>query len=68
MSRNYEMVATADTLFLAGKQHVFAISLTTHQVVWQLDKHAYQLALGAGKLFIFSGSTTETVVTAVDLN
>lgn len=68
-SSPYPMVATADTLFIAGKSHVYAISLTTKQVVWTSDKQAFRLYLGAGKLFMeWNDDKNATHLTAVALN
>ncbi len=46
------MVATNDALFVATANHVYAISLQTHQIVWTYDIRATRLALGDNKLFI----------------
>ncbi|OGT49654.1 MAG: hypothetical protein A3E82_03285 [Gammaproteobacteria bacterium RIFCSPHIGHO2_12_FULL_38_11] len=48
------MVATSDILFVAGTKHLFAISLATHDVVWQGDFAATELALGDNKLFFMT--------------
>ena len=47
------MVATEDVVFLATKNRVYAISQRSHQTVWQFNHHAYRLALGDNKLFMF---------------
>lgn len=65
----YFMVATTDTVFIAGKSHVYAVSLTTRQTVWSIEKTADQLYLGAGKLFIkWHNDAKEHYLTAVALN
>lgn len=45
------MVATNDILFVAGLKHLYAISLTTHDIAWRGDFAATDLALGNNKLF-----------------
>ena len=68
------MLATADTLFVGAKNHVYAISLQTHVVVWQYDQHADNLALGDYKLFILHSIGDESnetmrkpILTAISL-
>ncbi len=65
----YPMVATADTVFIAGTHHVYALSLTARKVVWSSDKPAYRLYLGANKLFMeWNNEAEESFLTAVALN
>lgn len=45
------LIATADVLFVDSNEHLYAVSQTTHEVVWQYDQHVYDLALGDNKLF-----------------
>jgi outer membrane protein assembly factor BamB len=52
----YATVSTNDVVFIACRHHVYGISLSTHQVVWQGEQSARYLALGDDKLFIILNS------------
>jgi outer membrane protein assembly factor BamB len=52
----YAVVASADTVFIAAKNHVYAVSLQTHEIVWKHANKARTLALGDNKLFIVGTS------------
>lgn len=44
-------VVTNDVIFIVGKSHTYAVSLATHQTVWESEK-AGRIAVGDNKLFI----------------
>lgn len=46
-------VATSDVLFIDGEKRTYAVSITTHEVVWQTEVTG-RLSLGDDKLFILS--------------
>ncbi len=63
------MAATNDTLFVAGKKHVMAISLITHQIIWKYESNPYALFIGSNKLFMLSQNVvSQTFLTAIALN
>lgn len=50
-----ELAATSDTIFVRGNKNTYAISMTTHQPVWKINKVG-SLALGKDRLIISSYS------------
>lgn len=57
-------VAAANIIFVPGKRNTYAVSIATHQTVWQIPKSG-RLVLGDNQLFIIGRDST---VTAIGLN
>jgi len=57
-------VATSNVIFVPGKRNTYAVSIATHQTVWQIPKSG-RLVLGDKLLFIIGRDST---VTAIGLN
>lgn len=67
--KSADVVATADTLFIAAKHRIYAVSFSTHQSVWQIDRAAYHLSLGENKLFFLAKDKTGKLnLAAIALN
>ncbi len=64
------LAATPNVLFVNGRQHVLAVSLITHQIVWKSEHNADYIYLGSGKLIMLRASTKpmKEYLTAIALN
>lgn len=52
--QNTKLAATLDVIFITTEKRVYAISQSTHKIVWQFDGDVDDIALGEGRLFMFS--------------